>query len=137
METTIAFRAIAPGNDFAEVPACLVLTTTDALRQRILDAATAIRQFGFKQVALIQAFGTPRVCSEDLEGELADSDYVRVARHEFDETEDQRVDSMELMVDFDGDMWLRCYDHYGDHLIESPRTRVTNVLQLAPLEESA
>lgn len=137
MNTTIAFRAIPVGHKFAATPACLVLTITDRLRQEILDATTAIRQFGFKEVVLAQGLGAPKVCDEDMQAELEDLDFVRVTLSEFDEVERQRLHSMAVVVDFCGDLRVNGYDYYGEHLIESPRVRITSVLELAPLEESA
>lgn len=132
METTIAFRASAVGNEFAAVPACLVLTITDALRQKILDATTATRQFGFSEIAIDWNFGSPKVCSDELEDELANEDYAGVAGDEFDEAEDHRVDCMMVVVNDGGDLYLRCFDHYGDHRIESPCVNAVSVLAMTP-----
>lgn len=132
MDTTIAFRAYAVGNDFAKTPACLVLTITDALRQQVLDAVTAIRQFGFVQVVIDDWFLAPEVCSEELEEILDERDYVAVEHDAFNEVDEQRVESMALVVDGDC-LWLRCVDHYSDWYIESAAVPIAGVLGAVPV----
>lgn len=136
METTIAFRADTWGNNCGEAPACLVLNITDALRQKILDAVTVLKQYEFDHVSIDVWFDTPVVCDEALAEQIEDDEYVAVGPREFDEVETQRVDCKTLVVS-GNDMWLRCFAHYSDYMIESPPVNIADVLAEAPVDESA
>ncbi len=135
METTIAFRAGTWGNNCDEAPACLVLNITDALRQKILDAVTVLKQYAFDHVSVDVWFDTPVVCDEALAQQLEDDEYVAVGQGEFDEVETQGVDCKTLVVS-GNDMWLRCFAHYSDYMIESPPVNIADVLAVTPASES-
>jgi len=132
MQTTIAFKPTAVGNDHADLPACLLVTITDALRQKILTAQTVAREHGFRQVMIDHLFRTPTICSNQLEEDFEDGhECVSVDPMDFDETPDHRVSGQAVVVDAT-DLWLRCYDHYGDFVIESSYVSIRDALSLQP-----
>lgn len=124
--TTLAFLPTAT-TEWQDLPACLVLTLTDALRNRILDALNTLKERGFDQIIIRCDFDTPKVCSEELKARLDDEEFVVVNDLEFDETDSMSTDCDEIVVT-NGDLWLQCYDHCTSNRIESVLHPITDIL---------